>query len=35
METARNDILDKISKSGFDSLTEEEKEFLDKKSKDI
>jgi hypothetical protein len=30
-----DDILDKISKSGFDSLTEEEKEFLDKKSKDI
>jgi hypothetical protein len=30
-----DDILDKIGKSGFDSLSKEEKEFLDKKSKDI
>jgi hypothetical protein len=30
-----DDILDKISNSGYDSLTKEEKEFLDKKSKDI
>jgi hypothetical protein len=30
-----DDILDKISNSGVDSLTKEEKEFLDKKSKDF
>ena len=30
-----DDILDKISKSGIESLTIEEKEFLDKKSKDV
>jgi hypothetical protein len=30
-----DDILDKISKSGFDSLTRDEREFLDKKSKDF
>lgn len=30
-----DDILDKISKSGVDSLTREEREFLDKKSKDF
>lgn len=30
-----DDILDKISTSGYDSLSKEEKEFLDKKSKDI
>jgi hypothetical protein len=29
-----DDILDKISNSGVESLTKEEKEFLDKKSKD-
>lgn len=28
-------ILDKISAKGFDSLSDEEREFLDKKSKDI
>lgn len=28
-----NDILDKISRSGYESLTEEEKKFLDKKSR--
>lgn len=28
-------ILDKISKNGMDSLSDEEKDFLDKKSKDI
>jgi len=28
-------ILDKISKNGMDSLSDEEKEFLDKKSKDL
>ena len=28
-------ILDKISQKGMDSLSEEEKEFLNKKSKDI
>jgi ferritin len=28
-------ILDKISSDGFDSLSDEEKEFLDKKSKGI
>lgn len=28
-------ILDKISKGGFESLTEEEKDFLDKKSKNM
>jgi hypothetical protein len=27
-------ILDKISSTGFDSLSDEEKEFLDKKSKE-
>jgi hypothetical protein len=30
-----DDILDKISNGGLDSLSEEEKDFLDKKSKDI
>lgn len=30
-----DDILDKISKSGFESLSKDEKEFLDRKSKDI
>jgi hypothetical protein len=30
-----DDILDKISNYGIDSLTPEEKEFLDKKSKDV
>lgn len=30
-----DDLLDKISKSGVESLTREEKEFLDKKSRDI
>ena len=30
-----DDILDKISKKGVDSLSEAEKEFLDKKSKDL
>jgi hypothetical protein len=30
-----DEILDKISMSGYDSLTNEEKEFLDKKSKDV
>jgi hypothetical protein len=30
-----DDILDKISKSGLDALSDEEKDFLDKKSKDI
>ena len=30
-----DEILDKISISGFDSLTDEEKDFLDKKSKDV
>lgn len=30
-----DDILDKITKSGFESLTKDEKEFLDRKSKDI
>lgn len=30
-----DDILDKISNNGIDSLSEEEKDFLDKKSKDI
>jgi hypothetical protein len=29
-----DEILDKISKNGLDSLSEEEKEFLDKKSKE-
>ena len=28
-------ILDKISKNGMDSLSDEEREFLDKKSKDL
>ena len=28
-------ILDKISNEGLDSLSEEEKDFLDKKSKDV
>jgi hypothetical protein len=30
-----DDILDKISKQGIDSLSEEEKQFLDSKSKDL
>lgn len=30
-----DDILDKISQDGLDSLSDEEKEFLDKKSKDV
>lgn len=30
-----DDILDKISQGGMDSLTDEEREFLDKKSKDL
>jgi hypothetical protein len=30
-----DEILDKISISGIESLTPEEKEFLDKKSKDV
>jgi hypothetical protein len=30
-----DEILDKISISGFNSLTDEEKDFLDKKSKDV
>ena len=35
VELDMDDILDKISKNGLDSLTQEEKEFLDKKSKDV
>jgi hypothetical protein len=30
-----DDLLDKIGKKGMDSLSDEEKEFLDKKSKDL
>ncbi len=30
-----DEILDKISNDGYDSLTEDEKKFLDKKSKDV
>jgi hypothetical protein len=30
-----DDILDKISQDGLDSLSDEEREFLDKKSKDV
>jgi hypothetical protein len=30
-----DDILDKISKAGVESLTEKEKEFLDRKSKEM
>jgi hypothetical protein len=30
-----DDILDKIHNTGYDSLTKEEKEFLDRKSKDL
>ncbi len=30
-----DDILEKISVSGIDSLSEKEKEFLDKKSKEM
>jgi hypothetical protein len=30
-----DDILEKISKQGMDSLSEKEKEFLDKKSKEM
>ena len=30
-----DEILDKISISGYSSLTDDEKEFLDKKSKDV
>jgi hypothetical protein len=30
-----DDILDKIARSGIDSLTEGEKDFLDKKSKEM
>jgi hypothetical protein len=30
-----DDILDKIAKSGIDSLTDGEKSFLDKKSKEM
>jgi hypothetical protein len=30
-----DDILDKISQEGLDSLSDEEREFLDKKSKDV
>ena len=30
-----DDILDKISKNGIESLSDREKDFLDKKSKDV
>jgi hypothetical protein len=35
IELDMDDILDKISTTGLDSLTQEEKNFLDKKSKDV
>lgn len=34
-ELSIDDILDKISSQGVESLTKEEKDFLDKKSKDV